>query len=109
MASVAYTWPATGAVAPTALQTRERVVAQITTVTAAGAIQVVHNMGLTAAQLAAGAPIVNIEPILAEFHIGPRLIVSAQSANGTTLTALSGSSTAVTAIVTVRRPHTIGQ
>jgi hypothetical protein len=108
MASVAYTWPATGAVAPTALQTRERVVATITTVTAAGNIEVVHNMGLTAAQLAAGAPIVNTEPILAEFNVGPRLIVSGQTANGTTLTALSGSNTAAVAVVTVRRPHTIG-
>jgi hypothetical protein len=109
MAAVTYMWPATGAVAPTALQSKERVVASISTVTAAGDIQVVHNMGLTAAQLAAGAPIVNVEPVVAEFNTGPRLIVSAQTANGTTLTQLSGSNTATVAVVTVRRPHTIGQ
>jgi hypothetical protein len=84
------------------------VVAQITTATAAGAIQVVHNMGLSTAQLAAGAPIVNIEPTTAEANV-VRLIVSAQSANGTTLTQLSGNSTAVVVVATVRRPHTIGQ
>jgi hypothetical protein len=84
------------------------VVAQITTATGSADIQVVHNMGLSAADLAAGRPIVNIEPIVADANVA-RLIVSAQSANGTTLTQLSGSSTAATAIATVRRPHTIGR
>jgi hypothetical protein len=47
-------------------------------------------------------------PITADANVA-RLIVSAQSANGTTLTQLSGNSTAATAIVTIRRPHTIGR
>jgi hypothetical protein len=95
------------AVAPTAFQTKERVVAQVTTATGSADIAVVHNMGLTAAQLAAGQPVVNIEPVTADARVA-RIIVSAQSANGTTLTQLSGTSTAVTSIVTIRRPHTIG-
>lgn len=108
MASVAYTWPATGAVAPTALQTKDRVVATITTAPGSADIAVVHNMGLSAADLSAGRPIVNIEQTTADANVA-RLIVSAQSANGTTLTQLSGTATAATAIATVRRPHTIGR
>lgn len=108
MAAVTYLWPATGLVAPTALQTKSRVVASIATVTAAGAIQVVHNMGLTAAQLAAGQPVVELTPLLPEYYVN-RPIASAQSANGTTITVLSGSSTLTGVLVTIRRPHTIGE
>jgi acyl-CoA hydrolase len=94
-------------VAPTALQTKERVVVQVTTATGSADISVVHNMGLSAADLAAGRPLVNIEPLTADARVA-RIIVSAQSANGTTLTQLSGTNTAAVAIVTIRRPHTIG-
>ena len=107
MASVSYLHPPTGLVAPTALQTKERVVAQISTVTAAGAIQVVTNFGLTAAQIAAGQPVVELTPLLPEYYVN-RPIASAQSANGTTITVLSGSSTLTGVLVTIRRPHTIG-
>ena len=107
MAAVTYLWPATVLVAPTALQAKERVVAQISTVTAAGAIQVVHNLALTAAQLAAGQPVVELTPLLPEYYVN-RPIASAQSANGTTITVLSGSSTLTGVLVTIRRPHTIG-
>ena len=107
MAAVTYLWPATALVAPAAVQTKERVVASVSTVTAAGAIQVVHNMGLTAAQLAAGQPIVEINPILPEAIVN-QAIVSGKTANGVTLTVLSGNSTLSAIIVTIRRPHTIG-
>lgn len=108
MASVAYTFPPTGGVAPAASIVKDRVVATITTVdSAAASIPVIHNMGLTAAQIALGLPIVNIEPILAEAATS-RPIVTAQSANGTVITSLSGNATAACVIVTVHRPHTIG-
>lgn len=110
MASVAYTWPVTASagLAPTAIQTKDRVVATITTVdSAAASIPIAHNMGLSAAQLALGLPVVNIEPILAEANVS-RPIVTAQSANGTVITSLSGTATAACAVVTVHRPHTIG-
>jgi hypothetical protein len=109
MAAPAYLFPATlsATVAPTAVQVANRVVASISGVTAAGDVQIVHNMGLTVAQIAMGAPIVNVEPVTAEARV-VRWIVSAQSANGTTLTQLSGNATATAAIVTIRRPHTIG-
>lgn len=94
-------------VAPTAAQTKERVVATINATTSATSAVVVHNMGLTAAELAAGAPIVNIEPRLTTgYEAG--FIASAQSANGTTFQALSVTTSALAAVVTLRRPHTIG-
>ena len=107
MAAVTYLWPATALVAPAAAVVKDRVVASVSTVTAAGAIQIVTNMGVTAAQLLAGQPIVEINPILPEAIVN-QAIVSGKTANGVTITVLSGNSTLSAIVVTVRRPHTIG-
>lgn len=108
MAAPAYLFPATlsATVAPTAVQVANRVVASISSVTAAGNVGIVHNMGLSTAAIAAGSPIVNIEPVTAEARVA-QWIVSAQSANGTTLTQLSGTSTATAAIVTIDRKSVV--
>lgn len=95
-------------VPPTAVQTKERVVATIDATTSATSCGVVHNMGLSAGELAAGAPTVNIEPRLtAGYEAG--LVATVQSANGTTFQALSVTASALAAVVTFRRPHTIGR
>lgn len=111
-AAVFYLHPptATSATAPTAAQTKERVVVQIDATTSATSAAVVHNMGLTAAELAAGAPIVNIEPrqVAAAVGFEAAIIATVQSGNGATFQVASVTASALAAVVTFRRPHTIG-
>jgi len=105
---VNYLHPVIGTTAPTAEQTKDMVVASIDSTTSPNTAVVVHNMGLTTAQIAMGWPIVSIEPVLVEARTAS-WIVTLQSANQTTLVQLSCAGSVAGSIrLTIRRPHTIG-
>jgi hypothetical protein len=105
---VNYLHPVVGTTAPTAEQTKDMVVASIDATTSPNTAVVVHNMGLTTAQIAMGWPIVSIEPVTVNARTAS-WIVTLQSANQTTLVQLSAAgSTTGSIILTIRRPHTIG-
>jgi len=108
MAIVNYLHPVTGTTAPTAEQTKDMVVAAIDATTSPNTAVVVHNMGLTTAQIAMGWPIVSIEPAAVNARTAS-WIVTLQSANQLTLVQLSAAGSTVSSIIlTIRRPHTIG-
>jgi hypothetical protein len=86
--TVAYEAPVTGATAPTAAQSRTHNVisAIVTGDGAATSFTIVHNWGLTTAQLAAGAfPLVEYEYLLAAGYTAAAL-VNVKSANQITFT-----------------------
>ncbi len=64
-AVITYQHPVAGIVAPTALQAMDLVTAVVEALDADTDAVVVHNLGLTAAQLALGWPIVTLEPLYA--------------------------------------------
>ena len=106
--TAAYLWPATGAIAPTALQTKDRVVALVTSDGFIGDAVITHNMGLTADDLAAGRPHVNLERNLAASRAA-QWIVSAKAANTVTLTQLAAGGAVANIQASISRPHTIGR
>lgn len=116
--TVTYEHPVTGIVAPTALQTKEQVTATvIATLDADAAAIIVHNMGLTAAELALGLPIVVLEPILAaartsDWIVGSAALPAGKDANtiqvSKTIAGGSGNGAAQLR-VNILRPHTIGR
>lgn len=111
--TVTYQHPVAGIVAPTALQVADMVIATIIKGADGDvAATITHNMGLTAAQLAAGFPIVTITPIeqvtaaLADWTVG----VPTADTVPLNATAAVGSGSANPQVrVTVRRPHSIGR
>jgi len=108
MAVVHYTHPVTGDVAPTGAQAHDMVTGVIDALAASSTVEFVHNMGLTAAQIAAGNPIVGVTPYGTAEAREAKWYVSGQTANGATLQGMSATASTATAVVTVRRPHTIG-
>jgi hypothetical protein len=104
-----YEWPATGAMAPTALQVADQVTALITSdgnPQATSAV-ITHNMGLSPADLAAGRPVVTIERIRA-VAIAESWIVALQDANSITLSqVVVGGGAGANIRVTVQRPHSM--
>jgi hypothetical protein len=121
-ATVVYEHPVAGGTAPTAVQAKEQVTFTINdVVTADSALIVTHNMGLSTADLAAGLPIVVLQPLRASARTAQWIIGSAalpgatgKTANAIQLTKVSttGSDTG-TAVAQIRvhliRPHTIGR
>lgn len=111
--TVTYEHPVAGIVAPTALQVADMVVATIIKGADGDiAATITHNFGLTAAQLAAGFPIVTITPIEQLTAVLADWTVSATAANSITLAATAGAGSGGAnpqVRVTVRRPHSIGR
>jgi hypothetical protein len=121
-ATIVYEHPVAGGVAPTALQAKEQVTFTINdVVTADTAITVTHNMGMTTADLAAGLPIVVLQPLRASARAAQWIIGSAalpgatgKTANTIDLTKVNGlGSDSGTAVAQIRvhliRPHSIGR
>lgn len=107
--TVTYSWPVAGVVAPTALQTEDLVVADVIADNNADTDAVItHNIGLSAAELVAGFPIVALEPMIAAAQAS-LWYVSAKAANTVTVTKAAGvgGDPAAQLRVHVRRPHTI--
>ena len=116
-----YQHPVAGFVAPTAVQAKDRVTFTLNDVVSADAsITVTHNMGLSAAELAAGFPIAILTPLRASSWSSQWLVGSAAlpGATGKTtdtiqltrVVSAGDTGTAVAQIsVTLLRPHTIGR
>jgi hypothetical protein len=121
-ATIVYEHPIAGGVAPSALQAEDQVSFTINDVVSADtAITVTHNMGLSVADLAAGLPIVVLQPLRASARAAQWIIGSAAlpGATGKTANAIDlikvnavGNDTG-TAVAQIRvhliRPHTIGR
>ncbi len=111
--TVTYQHPITGLVAPTAAQVADMVIATIIkTLDADVAATITHNFGLTAAQLAAGFPVIDITPILQVDAKLSDFTVNARGANDVSfiMTAAVGSGNAAPQVrVTIERPHSIGR
>jgi len=110
--TVTYEYPVAGIVAPTALQ--GRVCTCVATVIKGAdgdtAATITHNMGLSAAQIAQGFPVVTITKIEQITAVLADWTVTTVTANTVVMTATAGagSGSANPQIrVTVRRPHSI--
>jgi hypothetical protein len=112
--TVTYTHPVAGLVAPTALQTKEMVKADIIASADADTTAIVtHNMGLSAAELAAGMPTVVMTLILSQalaaLSAWTNTAVDANTATFTKLATAGSLSASPQLRVTITRPHTIGR
>jgi hypothetical protein len=110
MAAVKYLYPLTAApgTPPSAAETKDLVVAILDAHDAAEDSIVIHNMMFTAAELLLGAPVVNMNRVSVNGRTA-EYIVSFQSTAQTTFAQLAcGASAADAVVVTIRRPHTIG-
>ena len=114
--TVTYSWPVIGAapgVIPTAAQVADCVVFTLGTAGAGDdAATVVHNMGLSVADLAAGWPIVIIEWLTAAARTSLWIVPEAGRLTNSIAFAAPGGAAGVgllQARVHVLRPHSIGQ
>lgn len=110
--TVTYQYPVAGVVAPTALQGRVATCVATIIKGADGdtAATIVHNMGLSVAQIAAGFPIITITSIEQLTANLADWTVTTINANDVvfTATAAGGSGSANPQVrVTIRRPHSI--
>jgi hypothetical protein len=103
----AYLTPVSGAVPPTPAQGApvNEVYAELTGDGAATSLLFVHNLGVSAADLAAGYPEVFLEPLLAAFYT-EHPVVTLKTANNVTITVLGTAATQFVG-VRVKRPNTI--
>jgi len=115
-ATVVYEYPVAGTapgVVPTAVQVKDLVTFAVIGSAAAETIAATHNMSLSAADLAAGLPIVILEPLFASAGteaISASWIVSAKAAATLSLAHLAAGSSDIPMLrVHVLRPHTIGR
>lgn len=114
-----YLWPATGAVAPTALQVADEVVVDVeATADGDGDAAITHNLGLSAADLAVGKPLITL-------MIGAGVVANAAAArlSNWLITAIAANTITVTKVagaggsgaagaqlrVSIKRPHSIGR
>lgn len=106
-----YTYPVAGATPPTAAEAATRVSAGvIASIDADTTATVTHNFGLSVAELAEGAPLVAITPLLQAEALLSGWAVTAKATDSITLTksVTVGSGAAGTQIqVEVLRPHSI--
>ena len=112
--TVGYLHPVIGAGAPAAVQVATQVTATvIASVDADANADITHNMNLTAAELAAGFPIVVLEPVTAFAQLSLWYVPTAsKTATGVRVTkSVAGGSgnAAIQLIVHILRPHTIGR
>ena len=112
--TITYEHPVTGVTAPTALQAKDKVVATVTA-TADGDVlaTIVHNIGISTADLAAGFPEVLIEPMLpAGWLSTPHVLDGDKDATDVpiTMSAAGSSGNANPQFrVTISHPHSIGR
>jgi hypothetical protein len=107
--TVTYTYPVAGLVPPTALQTHDLVMATvIADADADTTATIIHNMGMPATAV----PIVEITPLLTmAFISGWYVDAAASTADQTVLTKGIGAGSGdagAQIIVSIRRPHSIG-
>lgn len=109
-----YTWPATGAAAPTPTQVQNQntVVVALTPASADTNFPLTHSFGLSTADLSAGWPEVQFVPLDALASGSNWFVASALNPNlvwlGKGNTTASGDTVAQIEVI-VRRPHTIGR
>lgn len=104
--TAAYTFPVSGATPPTAAQSKKKnhVIAVITGDNSATTFDVTHNWNISAADLAAGFPKFNIEPILASgITAAPWVAVAGKTANTVTFTCTAFTGAGVR--VVLERPY----
>ncbi len=111
--TVTYTYPVAGVTPPTAAQAKDLVVASVVASADGDTVATItHNFGLTAAQLAAGFPLVSMTlgPLGQALAASSGWSFTSASANAAVFTKLatvgSGSATAQL-IVALQRPHSI--
>ncbi len=109
--TVLYLWPATAAVAPTALQVADTVVASVQATADADILAAItHNMGLSAAELALGFPEFHFEYILPEAWVStPHVLAAAILTNSLNITMSAAGGSGVGTVqfrVVIKRPHT---
>lgn len=116
-----YTGVAPSPTAPAAAAVADRVTFTLNDVVSAdAAIVVTHNMGLNTAELAAGFPIVVLQPLRASARTSQWIVGSAalpgdtgKAANAISLTRVVSAGDTGTAVAQIRvhllRPHTIGR
>ena len=102
--TVTYEWPITGLVAPTADQSRthQAVSAIITGDGAATTFTVTHNWGLSTAEIAAGFPWVNLEPLLVAYYTANPFVSSKAGGQAVVFTNVAFATAAIR--VTLWRP-----
>lgn len=112
--TVTYEWPVAGVVAPTALEVADKVVANVIAALDADVLATItHNLGLSAAELAAGFPEVMVEQMLPQGWLStPHVLAAGKTTNAVAVTMSnavgSGAATAQFR-VTISRPHSIGK
>lgn len=111
--TVTYEHPVTGVVAPTAVQAKQTVVANvIATADADTTAVIVHNMGVSAADLLAGFPHVILQPLLQVVAGLSLWAITGRTADNITLTkstAVGSGNAGAQLRVAVLEPHTIGR
>ncbi len=110
--TVTYEHPVTGVTPPTALQAADKVVAVVTaTVNGDLLATIVHNMGISTADLAAGFPEVLIEPMLpAGWTSTPHVLAGGKDATDVAVTMANAGGNANDQFrVTISHPHSIGR
>jgi len=110
--TITYEYPVAGAVAPTAAEVR-RLSAVVATVeaTAAGDLlaTITHNMAISAADLAAGWPIIIFEPMLPDFYNkAPHVLAAGKLTSSAEVTMENAGGVAGDQYrVTILRPNTV--
>ena len=111
--TINYRWPVTGVVAPTALQAKDTVsAAVIADADADTTATIVHNMGLSAAELALGSPLVIATGMNQAVCALSGWACTARNANNVVMTKGIGAGSGDAAeqlMVVVHRPHSIGR
>jgi hypothetical protein len=106
--TVTYAYPVAGATAPTAVQSATASVVTATIAMADGdsSVAVVHNWGLTAAQLAALFPFIELRRTA---QGATPIVTLAVATDGNTVTISKGTAagSAFTGVVVIQRPHSI--
>jgi len=112
--TVTYEWPIAGAVAPTALQAMDKVVATVIATQDADVLATItHNIGLSVAELAAGFSEVLIEQLLPQGWVStPHVLAGGKTTNAVAVTMSNAGGSGVAGAqfrVSISRPHSIGK
>jgi hypothetical protein len=106
-----FLWPATGAASPTAAQVanQDSVTADIVTDGVATTFTVTHNLGISAADITAGYPIVIFEPNSPTGIPATLLILITRPIASGNAVVLTFAAVAATFRIRILRPHSIGR